>query len=127
MKIEHFRSFIYSFIKENIDEISYKITDLGFISKLSLLKNIKRNDNDALWAFTELMSWGMNHNYSEEFIVGHLDDEFNTPVYKWDNYYFIIEYEKNKYSIKEVEYITKTIKVFQIKKQLNEKLDKSRR
>lgn len=115
MNIEQFRNFIYDFIKDHINEIKYKASDLGFTRKLKMINCIKKNNNDALWAFTELMYWGMSHNYSEEFIVGHLDDEFNTPVYKWDNYYFIIECEKDKYSLKEVEYITKTIKVFQIK------------
>jgi hypothetical protein len=87
---------MYRFVKEHKDEI--KDRDYGFKHYDDMLKCIKENWTDAAWALTELCWWGMNTDYSKEFEVAQLDDEYETRVYciidsNGDNRYFSFEYK----------------------------------
>ena len=78
---EIFKEFIYTFIKRNSDKIQYTYQELGFKNKNELLKSVKENLDDACWAFTELMRWGMDNNYRDLYQVGTFDDEYETQVF----------------------------------------------
>ena len=119
IKKEIFKEFIYTFIKRNSDKIQYTYQELGFKNKNELLKSVKENLDDACWAFTELMRWGMDNNYRDLYQVGTFDDEYETQVFMIKDKLFTIESfnENNKlyYSLKEVVKIEKTIWTYEYK------------
>lgn len=51
---------------------------------------VKLAFSECEWAFTELLSWGMDKNYLEPFIFGEISQEFN---------FCIGESETNIYSV----------------------------
>ena len=109
-------SFMYEFVKKHKAEI--KDRDFGFKHHDEMLECIKNNWTDAAWALTELCWWGMNTDYSKEFKVAKLDDEYETPVYciidnDECNRYFSFEYENMWFSkIVEMKPTTKIVDIY---------------
>lgn len=85
-----FRNFIHDFIKERLSEIKDSYSHLGFKDAKDMLKQIKNDDQVAMWAFTELMYWDMGREYYKDYQVGEINDE--TPVFKVDDFYFICDF-----------------------------------
>lgn len=111
---EKLKTFIYKFVKTHYDELKEMPIDYGFNDKSDMLGNIKHNDSDAAWAFFELMNWGMNTNYKQNYCVGYMEDD--TPVYKIDDIYFVYGEpdNSNEYGMFiEVKKTIKTIELFE--------------
>ena len=109
-----FRIFIHNFIKEHTWELKDSYEYLGFKNEKDMLNQIKTDDQVAMWAFTEIMYWGLKtKDYMNTFKVGEINDE--TPVFKIDDLYFICDF--NTWTIKECEYTTKMVevKIFKVK------------
>lgn len=119
-KIETFiKEEIYSFMKEHINNVrpcNYFSTELsweeyGFDSEKDFFYKIKKNIQDALWCLTELMTWGMDKDYSKEFIVGYIGDQNDYDlIYQIKDRYFYINYVD--YAVEgviEVKKISKTV------------------
>lgn len=117
---------MYEFVKEHINEIKEKnkgkdffgrditFTDLGFKDERQMLSQIKNNEDDAYWALTELLVWGMSKDYCRELFVKEETDTFTVFKLKdGDNErYLICKYELHKpIEIKEVRKVTKLVEV----------------
>lgn len=105
---KRFQNFVYSFVKEHISEVKDTYDYLGFKNEKDMLKHIKNNEEDACWAFSELMQWGLKEDYTKKYQVGNINDLWGSPVYKlYDEYFMICDCK-----IKSVKKTTKTIEVF---------------
>lgn len=109
-------NFMYSFVKEHKDSI--ECSAVGFQDYDDMLEHIKEYWTDAAWALTELCRWGMDNDYSKEFEVAKLDDEYETPVYcivdgDECNRYFTFEYNDTWFSnIVEMKPTTKIVETY---------------
>lgn len=120
-----FRTFVYKFVRDHINEVEYEYENqssevrnrmyesLGFTSRTNMLNSIKNNAKDAVWAFEELMVWGMEMNYKAEYEVGTIErDRCVLPVYYIDSIgYFTLD---EHYKFKAVHKKEQVIKVFEI-------------
>lgn len=111
MESKRFKNFVYNFVKEHISELKETYDKLGFKNEKDMLKHIKNNEEDACWAFQELMQWGLAKDYTKQYQVGNINDLWGTQVYKLFDKHFMIWDCK----LQEVEVTTKTIQVFQPK------------
>ena len=117
---------MYEFVKEHINEIKEKnkgkdifgrditFTDLGFKDERQMLSQIKNNEDDAYWALTELLVWGMSKDYCRELFVKEETDTFTVfKLQDGDNErYLICKYELHKpIEIKEVRKVTKLVEI----------------
>lgn len=117
---------MYEFVKEHINEVKEKnkgkdifgrditFTDLGFKNERQMLSQIKNNEDDAYWALTELLVWGMSKDYCRELFVQEETDTFTVFKLKdGDNErYLICKYElHNPIEIKEVRKVTKLVEI----------------
>lgn len=117
---------MYKFVKEHINEVKEKnkgkdifgrditFTDLGFKDERQMLSQIKNNEEDAYWALTELLVWGMSKDYCRELFVAEETDTFT--VFKLNDdgrsRYLICKYELHKpIEIKEVRKVIKLVEV----------------
>ena len=117
---------MYEFVKEHINEVKEKnkgkdifgrditFTDLGFKNERQMLSQIKNNEDDAYWALTELLVWGISKDYCRGLFVKEETDTFT--VFKLDDdgheRYLICKYELHKpIQIKEVKKVTKLVEV----------------
>jgi hypothetical protein len=101
-KIETFiKEEIYSFMQEHINDVrpcskfskELDWQEYGFDNEKDFFYNIKKNTQDAIWCLTELMAWGMDKNYSKEFEIGHIGDEYDyNIVYQIKDRCFYINY-----------------------------------
>lgn len=94
---------IHDFVKEHLGEIKNSYDDLGFKDSEDMLNKIKNNIEEAIWALTELLDWGMSENYTDDFIV----DE---SVYKVGEHHFKIV-NWCPYKIIPVKKVTKLVEV----------------
>lgn len=114
---------MYEFVKEHINEVTEKkdifgrnitFTDIGFKDSKDMLSKIKNNEEDAYWALTELLIWGLNKDYCREQFVEEETDTFTVFKLK-DNEserYLICNYDLHKpIEIKEVKKVTKLVEV----------------
>lgn len=98
MTREEFVKFVYEFVNERKDKISDKC-DFG-CSVEELLDEIKNDLNDSPeWTFTELLTWGMDKDYLEQFEVGEMDNcpgDQSIAIYSVDGEsYFFMDYSKS--------------------------------
>jgi hypothetical protein len=98
---------MYRFVSDKINELKPRTWGqedwFGFKDKADMMNSIKTNREDAGWALTELCQWGMDNDYSKEFEVAKLDNEYETPVYcivdgDECNRYFTFEYNDTWFS-----------------------------
>ena len=95
------------FISENWDNINLKSINYESVSKKQFLKEIKEDYYTACWVLTEVMSWGADKDYIEEYRVDNEEDIF---VVKINDKYFKINFET--YCLDECEPKYKTIMYF---------------
>lgn len=114
---KEFRNFVHNFVKERINEVKDPYSNLGFKDVDDMLSSIKKNDSDAMWAFMELMTWGLGKDYCKDFQCGVLDEVFKTPVFNIKDFYFVCDYDS--WCIKECGCHTEvvTIKRFKVKEE----------
>ena len=101
---EQFCKDIYDFVKEHIDEIQNSYSDLGFKDSEDMLDQILNDCEIAIWAFFELMYWGLTVNYLAKFSI-EVNDDFT--VYEFKGHYYKFDYD----TLVEVEKKTKLIEV----------------
>ncbi len=78
------------FVSENWDKINLKSIDYEGVSKIQFIKGIKQDYYIACWVLTEVMSWGADKDYIEEYRV---DNEEGIFVVKLNDKYFKINFE----------------------------------
>lgn len=98
---------VYETIKKDQPDIDTSWKDLGFKGFDDMLHQIKTDVHIALWA---LMNLEYYSDWEHEFIVGTMNDEYETPVYQVGNYAFKIEYYDD-YEIIPLKQVTKTVVV----------------
>jgi hypothetical protein len=76
---------IHDWLSDHINELKSPILALSdeWKNTKEMLASIKKREEDALWALTELFRWGMGDDYEKEFIVDRetLDDGEEVPIY----------------------------------------------
>lgn len=77
---------VSKFVRKNIKHLFREPAFYGFKSKKEMIKCIEENFQDACWALTELLIWGMDSTY-EPFVAEKLPEE---TIYRIENYYFTI-------------------------------------
>ena len=75
---EEFQEVILKFTKEHSSEIKDTWDYLGFRDYEDMLEKIQSDFNIAVWAFTELFSWGLNRNYRNELFTASLPENFDS-------------------------------------------------
>ena len=103
---EQFCKDIYDFVKEHIDEVKDSYDCLGFKDSEDMLDQILNDYEIAVWAFFELMYWGLSINYLAKFSV-EVNDNFT--VYEFKGHYYKFDYD----TFQEVEKKTKLIEVWE--------------
>lgn len=78
------------FVSENWDKIDLKSIDYEGVSKKQFIKEIEQDYYTACWVLTEVMSWGADKDYIEEYRVENEEEIF---VVKINDKYFKINYE----------------------------------
>ena len=114
---------MYNFVKEHVNEVTEKkdifghdvaYDDLGFKSKSDMLSQIKNDADNAYWALTELLVWGLAKDYCRDLFVAEENDTFT--VFKLNDdgrsRYLICKYDLHKpIEIKEVKKVIKLVEV----------------
>lgn len=95
---------IYDFVKEHIDEVQDSYNYLGFKDSEDMLNQILNDYEIAIWAFLELMNWGLSINYLAKFSI---EDNDDFVIYEFKGHYYKFDYD----TFKEVEKKTKLIEV----------------
>lgn len=118
---EKFQEVVLNFTKEHSDEIRDTWDYLGFRDYGDMLEKIQNDFNVAVWAFTELFSWGLKRNYRNELFTASLPENFDSDpiVYKitdltGETIYFRLESFDTwnlNYEIVEMTEITEYVKV----------------
>ena len=67
------QQFAYDFVKENWEKIDKKKVDLDTSTKAKTLKEIKKDETFAGWIICEVMDWGCDKNYLEQYEVPNED------------------------------------------------------
>lgn len=90
---------VSEFVKKNIKSLCYKPSYYAFKNKEDMIKRIREDFQDACWALTELLNWGMNldnpfiqDEYNESLIYCIKDSENKSIYFKvWlnDNYVYV--------------------------------------
>lgn len=114
---------MYEFVNEHINEVTEKkdifgrpqtFGSLGFKDANDMLKQIKKDDEIAYWALTELLIWGLNKDYCRELFIKEETDTFTVfKLQDGDNErYLICKYGLHKpIEIKEVRNVTKLVEI----------------
>lgn len=97
-----------NFIENHFEQFDLKKCDLENYSKKQTLKECKKEYWFACWVVTELMSWGLEKDYLELYMVEH-DGDF--LVMKVSDMYFRINFETH--CLDEVEVKTKIVSYFE--------------
>lgn len=95
------------FVSENWDKIDLKKIESIDSTKEDFIKEIQEDYYTACWVLTEVMSWGADKDYIEEYRV---DNEEGIFVVKINDKYFKINFET--YCLDECEPKYKTIVYF---------------
>ena len=69
---------MHKFVKEHIGEMTRPASDLciEWKNEKQMLRDIRKNFSDAVWALGELLTWGLSKDYcSELFLVCTYEDE----------------------------------------------------
>lgn len=69
---------MHKFVKEHIDEMNLPASDFcdEWKNEKQMLRDIRKNYQDAIWALSELLTWGFHKDYcSELFLVCTYEDE----------------------------------------------------
>ncbi len=109
--------FMHKFVSEHIEELRrppYEITD--YKNEKQMLSAIKKNEEDAVWALTELCSWGLGDNFTKLFVADSYEDEDGILI---EIFEFVDRAGKRRcfkvnypdWTIKEVKKVTKMIEV----------------
>ena len=97
---------VHDTIKKDKPNIDTPWKDLGFKDFEDMLNQIKTDIEVAIWALVNLEYYS---DWEHNFIIDHTNDEYETPIYKVDNYTFMIQYSFGNYEIIPLKYTTKTI------------------
>ena len=108
------REFIYNLVVEHFDETPAMYKDLTEKERRKMLNSIKKNNEDAVWAWSELLVWGFERNYTKPYVVGYIDDEYETPVYNVNNMLFTCLLENGVFLFKEVKEVQKVISTYEV-------------
>lgn len=95
------------FVSKNWDKIDRKRIETLHNTKEDFIKEMKEDYYTACWVLTEVMSWGVDKDYIEEYRV---DNEEGIFVVKINDKYFKINFET--YCLDECEPKYKTIVYF---------------
>ena len=106
---------VSKFVKKNINHLIYEPSYYAFKSKRDMVRRIQEDFQDACWALTELLMWGMGidnpficNDSNDYSIIYCIKDSKNKPIYfeAWLN-------SENKYTYSFKKPVEKTIIVWE--------------
>jgi len=108
---------VSDFLTENIDKINEKRLDLrdSGTSKEELLKEVKKDIESAMWVLGEVMSWGMDKDYTIELCpTVYEPEDYEFKVIKLNGEYIKIIYNKDyTHTVSFAQEKTKTVIYFE--------------